>query len=98
MYSANSPETEDEFLRKISSNNRALSVKTLSLIESASKDPKTGITGWHLKWGATGLCPLGDGLFYISHNEKSIDGQQQCTIYQYRWVGDANNPFVRVEK
>src|SRR5690606_41550058 len=50
------------------------------------------------KWGATGLCPLGDGYFYISHNGKSEDGQQQTTIYKYKWVGDAETPFVRVKR
>ncbi|SFH48552.1 hypothetical protein [Pedobacter insulae] len=50
--------------------------------------------GWSFKWGATGLCPLGDGLFYISHNEKTKDGQQQSTIYKYKWVGDDKNAFV----
>jgi len=81
---------------QIISDNRKIKVKTLSLLQAGPKDPETSIRGWYFEWGATGLCPLGDGLFYISHNEKSKDGQQQSTIYQYRWIGDTQNAFIRV--
>lgn len=85
------------FKGKIKSDDKWLKVTQLSLADLGSKDEKTGIRGWHFKWGATGLCPLGDGYFYISHNGKSEDGQQQTTIYKYKWVGDAETPFVRVK-
>ena len=78
----------------ILSDNRNIKVKTLSLLEAGPKDPASGIRGWFFKWGATGLCPLGDGFFYISHNDKSADGQQQTTIYKYKWVGDSENAFM----
>jgi hypothetical protein len=81
----------------IPSDNQQIKVKTLSLLEAGKKDPKSGIRGWSFEWGSTGLCPLGDGLFYISHNEKTKDGQQQTTIYKYRWVGDNENAFVLVK-
>lgn len=32
---------------------------------------------WHAKWGSTGMCPLGDGRWYISENGKE-DGIQVC--------------------
>ncbi len=71
-------------------------VKTLSLLQAGQKDPKSGIRGWFFKWGATGLCPSGDGSFYISHNSKSKDGQQQSTVYKYKWVGDEKNAFRKL--
>ncbi|HEY0770926.1 MAG TPA: hypothetical protein VGD31_11380 [Sphingobacteriaceae bacterium] len=82
---------------RIPSDNRNIKVKTLSLLNAGPKDAASGIRGWFFKWGATGLCPLGDGLFYISHNDKAKDGQQQSTIYKYKWVGDEQNAFVLVK-
>ncbi|WP_316811694.1 hypothetical protein [Pedobacter heparinus] len=82
---------------QISSDDQKISVKTLSLLQSGPKDTRTSIRGWHFEWGATGLCPLGDGLFYISHNAKNKDGQQESTIYKYKWVGDVQNSFIRVK-
>jgi hypothetical protein len=68
----------------ITSDNQQIKVKTLSLAAKGPKDSKSGISGWFFPWGATGLCPMGDGTFYISHNEKSKDGQQQSTIHRYK--------------
>lgn len=79
------------------SDNKSLKVKTLSLLNAGPHDIKSGIRGWHFNWGTTGLCPLGDGLFYISHNAKTEDGQQVSTIYKYRWIGDEKEAFVRVK-
>ncbi|MBR3874123.1 MAG: hypothetical protein IKJ26_08125 [Clostridia bacterium] len=42
--------------------------------------------GWHFAWGSTGLCALGDGLFYISHDEKTQQGFASCARL-YRWNG-----------
>jgi hypothetical protein len=81
----------------IPSDGKEIKVKTLSLVAAGPKDAKSGISGWNFKWGSTGLYPLGDGLFYISHNEKSKDGQQETTIYKYKWVGDDQNAFVLVK-
>jgi len=81
----------------ISSDGKKIKVKTLSLLEAGLKDTKSGINGWFFQWGATGLCPLGDGLFYISHQEKAKDGQQESTIYKYKWTGDNRNPFELVK-
>lgn len=78
----------------IQSDNKKIKVKTLSLLQAGPADVKSGTRGWHFEWGSTGLCPLGDGLFYISHNQKTKDGQQQSTIYKYKWVGDAQDAFV----
>ena len=78
-------------------NNKKVKVKTLSLLNAGPKDEKSGINGWRFKWGATGLCPLGDGYFYISHNGKSKDGQQEATIYKYKWLGSEQEAFVMVK-
>ncbi|WP_040414529.1 hypothetical protein [Cyclobacterium qasimii] len=80
---------------RIISDRHKIKGKTLSLLQAGSKDLDTGIRGWHFKWGATGIQPLGDGLFYISHNEKNDEGLQHTTLYKYRWVGDSQNAFVR---
>lgn len=74
--------------------NRQTTVQTLSLLPA---DAATGANGWHFKWGSTGLCPLGDGLFYISHNQKTKDGLQQTTIHKYKWVGDNKTAFKLVK-
>jgi hypothetical protein len=82
---------------QISSGNKKIKVKTLLLLGAGPKDVNTGITGWRFEWGATGLCPLGNGLFYISHNKKNKDGQEQSTIYKYKWIGDTQNAFTLVK-
>jgi hypothetical protein len=81
----------------ITSDNNKIKVKTLSLVQAGPKDPSTGIRGWNFKWGATGFWPLGNGLFYISHNGKSKDGQQESTVFKYKWVGDENTAFIRTK-
>lgn len=83
--------------QKIFLGEERLKVKTLSLLNAGSVDVKTGIRGWHFQWGATGLCPIGEGLFYISHDKKDKDGQQQTTLHKYRWIGDSQHSFVKEE-
>ena len=51
---------------------------------------------WYFRWGSTGLCPLGDGSYYISHNGAS-DGNNYCEVCLYRWQGSSSpeiSPFV----
>lgn len=79
----------------ITTDDKAEKVEMLYLTNEGNKDEKTGITGWNFPWGATGLCAVGDGLFYISHNNKTSDGQQESTVYKYKWVGNANQSFVK---
>jgi hypothetical protein len=64
------------------------------LLNAGPKDTKSGIQGWRFKYGATGMFPLGDGLFYISHDKKTKDGQQESTIYKYKWIGDDKKAFA----
>ncbi|TDQ79814.1 hypothetical protein CLV99_1264 [Sphingobacterium yanglingense] len=82
--------------KTIISDNKPEKVAMLHLAEGGIKDIKSGISGWYFPWGATGLCPIGNGLFYISHNNKSSDGQQQSTIYKYKWSGQEKTPFSRL--
>lgn len=77
----------------IRSDNKEQKVSMLHLADGGSKDNNSGISGWYFPWGATGLCPLGNGFFYISHNKKSSDGQQRTTIYKYKWSGEERVPF-----
>jgi hypothetical protein len=71
----------------------------LSLASNGKADSSSGVRGWHFKWGSTGIFPLGDGYFYISHNGKSEDGQQQTTLYKYKWTGASakdDAPFTKI--
>lgn len=79
----------------IPTDNTLAKVELLTLVDDGKKDVPSAITGWHFKWGATGLCPVGNGVFYISHNNKTHDGEQESTIYRYRWVGSTTQAFVR---
>lgn len=57
------------------------------------------VRGCGFKWGATGLCPLGDGLWYISKNGRNPEtGRQFCHARLYRWTGDPADPFERIEE
>lgn len=70
----------------------------LRLSQDGLKDEATGIRGWNFKWGSTGLCPLGDGRWYISENGKDKDaGIQYCNARLYEWTGDAEIPFKKAE-
>jgi hypothetical protein len=78
----------------IASDNKKMKVKSVSLLNAGLRHAETGIRGWHFEWGSTGMFPLGDGFFYISHNKKTSDGQQATTIYKYKWIGNDDQAFV----
>lgn len=80
-----------EALRGFDSKEKQL---VLSLCEAGQLDEASGIRGWNFKYGSTGLCSLGDSLFYISHN--SSKPEQNTTIRLYRWSGAADKPFELV--
>jgi hypothetical protein len=50
--------------------------------------------GWHFKWGSTGLCPMGDGYYYISEKTK-VDGRQVCNAKLFKSGDFAVCPFER---
>ena len=69
--------------------------ETLQLSADGLLDEASGVRGWDFKWGSTGLCPLGDGFWYISENHKDkASGIQSCTARLYRWTGEGAKPFV----
>lgn len=81
----------------IESDHRNQKVNMLSLAPSATSALPAAINGWHFAWGSTGICPLGDGLFYISHPSKTKDGLQQTTVFKYKWLGDADKGFELIK-
>jgi hypothetical protein len=78
----------------ITSDNKREKVELLTLAAAGEKSNDGTVRGWRFKWGATGLVPLANGLFYISHNKKTEDGQQQTTLHKYRWVGSEKEAFL----
>lgn len=69
----------------------------LSLLEKGERDPKhPEVYGWKFKHGTTGLCSLGGGLFYISHNGKNEQGQFS-NVKLYRFVGTEDKAFEPVK-
>lgn len=67
----------------------------LKLSDAGLLDEASGVRGWDFKWGSTGLCPLGDGLWYISENHKDkATGIQSCTARLYRWNGQGKQVFI----
>ena len=52
-------------------------------------------TGWYFRWGSTGLCPVGDGRWYISENGRDpVTRTHSCKARRYRWTGNFSQPFV----
>lgn len=69
--------------------------KMLQLAQLGEKDPATKISGWRFKWGSTGLCYLGGGLWFISENSKNPDTKKyQCTARLYKRSNNSVKPFV----
>lgn len=52
-------------------------------------------SAWNFKWGSTGICCVGDGLWYFSENYKDSEGRQACRAHLYRWTG-GSEPFTRL--
>ena len=69
----------------------------LTLANKGIKD-KSGINGWYFDYGSTGVAPLGDGRFYISHHYRDSSGGHGTTIRTYRWTGDEAVPFKLIEQ
>jgi len=56
-------------------------------------DASTGIYGWRFQYGSTGICYIGNSLYYISRN--SSKPQQSSMLILFRWTGDADGPFEK---
>ncbi len=71
--------------------------KVLRLAKAGMHDEQSGIYGWHYKWGATGICSLGNGYFYISQNGVTENKKQYCNLQLYHWTGERSHPFEEVK-
>ncbi len=58
----------------------------LPLAKEGLTHKDTLLRGWYFSFGSKGLISLGNGYFYISHDEKN-GNLQNCTATLYRWVG-----------
>lgn len=75
----------------------ATKADVLPLLHQGKHDDRHDVWGWHFGYGSTGLCALGDGLYYVSHNSRDAKtGAESCRAVLYRWVGTADTPFVGV--
>ena len=55
------------------------------------------VPGFYFKYGSTGICPVGDGLFYFAEPGKNTGtGRQYSRTHLYRWTGDFGRPFERL--
>ena len=71
--------------------------ETLSLLPQGLYDEQSGIWGWDLRHGDTGLFALDDGYYYISHNGHTPDKEQFSRVHLYRWTGETPTPFTMAE-
>lgn len=70
--------------------------EVLQLLPMGNHDSVHDVWGWHFPLGSTGLCALGKGLYYVSHNARNPQtGAESCRAILYRWTGDAEVPLVR---
>ena len=53
------------------------------------------VKGYRFPYGSTGFEAMGDGLFYVSHNERK-DNQESTTLCLYRWTGNDSQPLKRI--
>lgn len=63
----------------------------LFLLSNGTGEPTPG---WYFPYGATGICALGNGLYYLSEDGKEND-LYYTNVVLYHWDGQA--PFVRHE-
>lgn len=73
----------------------AIRGEVLSLAERGLYDEASGTWGYDFKWGTTGLCPLGDGYFYISHNAVTPDKQHQSSRVRLYRISDREDEAFR---
>ena len=66
---------------------------TVQLLEKGIPH-ESGVWGWDFPLGSTGLCALGNGYYYVSHDGKGEDGWY-THVKLYRW--DGASPLAMVE-
>lgn len=67
--------------------------RTKHPVIGSSENP---VPGFYFKYGATGICPVGNGLFYFAEPGKNAAGKQYSRTHLYRWTGDPDTPFERL--
>lgn len=67
---------------------------TVPLESNNNNVKERNLEGWNFPWGSTGICPIGNGYFYISENHRNEQGEESCTARRYKWTGDYQNPFT----
>lgn len=76
---------------------KPIEANVISLQREGLHDKKSGVWGWNFPYGATGICPIGNGYFYISQNGTTKDKKQFSTLHLYRWTGKGDQGFEEVE-
>ncbi len=67
----------------------------LSLAADGLQHEASGIRGWNVRWGSTGLFPLGGGYYLFSESYKGLEtGIEGCRTHLMRWTGDPAHPFA----
>lgn len=98
------PMSQKPFREPLKGGNDKHKYLQLSLVEpsesiSPLRDEATGLTGWKFKYGSMGLCPIGDGLWYIAENGKNKEtGTHSCNARLYKWNGLEDGPFIPLKK
>ncbi len=65
--------------------------KLLTLKRGSAVHEQSGISGFEFAYGQTGLCAVGNGLYYVSFDEKTEGGWKSAAVlYKY----DGTTPFV----
>lgn len=74
---------------------RSGKVLQLRLAPDGLEDAGTGIRGWNVRWGTTGLCALGGGYYLFSESYKGMEtGIEGCRTHLMRWTADPVQPFA----
>ena len=68
----------------------------MSFPENSVPSSENPVPGFYFKYGATGICPVGNGLFYFAEPGKNAAGKQYSRTHLYRWTGDSAKPFDRL--
>ncbi len=62
-----------------------MTAETLALAQGELTDATSGVSGWSFEFGSTGLCSLGNGFFYVSHDGHDENGWF-THVRLYRWM------------
>jgi hypothetical protein len=101
VYKGNKPVYGNYDLFCFDAAEKPVSGTLAGVLYDRAKHPVVGsrekpVQGYRFKYGSTGLCPVGGGLFYISENGRDKEsGRQYCRARLYRWTGEEQGCFVR---